>query len=79
MFRSTQIFYVDGPYLQVNFRVKSNLERLGKVLFFKNFREIQGNSGFFFSESKNRQMSGIFRHVSAFYIFLFYLCFIYVL
>ena len=35
MFRSTQRFYVDGPYLQVNFRVQSNLERLGKVLFYK--------------------------------------------
>ena len=31
MFRSPQRFYVDGPYLQVNFRVQSNLERLGKV------------------------------------------------
>ena len=79
MFRSTQRFFEDGPYLQVNFRVQSNLERSGIVLFFKNLREIQGKSGKF-SESKNREKSGIFCHGSAFLIFLLnYLCFIYVL
>ena len=31
-----------GQYLQVNFIVQANLDRLGKVLFLKNFREIQG-------------------------------------
>ena len=75
MFRSTERFYVNGAYLQVNFRVQSNLKRLRKVLFFKNFREIQRKV----SESKNREKSGVFWHVSAFYIFLFYLRFIYVL
>ena len=75
MFRSTQSFYVDGPYLQVSFRVQSNLERLGKVLFFKKtlgkYRENQGT----FSESKNREKSGIFLACICFFIFLFYLCF----
>ena len=53
--------------------------RLGKVLFFKNFREIQGNLGFFL-ENKNRGKSGIFFGMYLlFLIFLFYLCFIYVL
>ena len=75
MFRSTQRFYEDGPYLQVNFRVQSNLERLRKVLFFKNFREIQG----FFSESRNKETSEIFLACICFFIFLFYLCFICVL